>query len=91
MIIKETQLRRAIRQIILEAEEDGSLEMTDAEKAAKAATIPKPATPPTPEAQKEEDLTPEQAFTRALAQKMRKKGVPESTVTAMLDATKGSP
>lgn len=87
MRINETTLRRIIRTLL---EADG-LETTDTEQAAKAAINPSPVQQPSPQVPTSgDDVSPAEAFANALARKMRKKGAPESTVTAMLDASKAS-
>lgn len=85
MRINETTLRRYIRTLL----EDAGLEMTDAERAAKAAVTPGPTPPPKPPTEQQEvDMLPAEVDT--LAKRMREKGAPEEAVKDMLAAAMGN-
>ena len=88
--MRTTNALRSYIRILLE---DVNMEMTDAERAAKAAITPKPAAPEQGKPdqtgqQKEEDMLPADVDT--LAKRMREKGAPESSVKDMLAAAMGN-
>lgn len=90
--MRTTNALRSYIRILLE---DVGMEMTDAERAAKAAVTPKPTapeqgTPDKPPAQPQEEVDMPPAEVDTLAKRMREKGASEDAVKSMLAAAMGN-